>query len=433
MILLILEATLLQITNSTSINPKKGIFFSNNTPSVVYINSSSPYDYGWKSGIIHRVEYRFLDLIFELIKNGKRYDVYIENHIFNIKQFYPSYYKELEGLSDSTGINIERLIATRILLYPLFGGNCTVTAATGPATKDNNTFITENFDSNLEESRIFKYNFMKFFLIPIIRSFTWRWNRFVNIARFGPDQYKYAFIGLPVISETTLLNEKGLGYGGTGTHLTKNGSRTIDEGPGILPYLLNRIAMRTCKNVSEVVALFKNSERSANKNKIWPHDYDYDTSIWCDKNGDIAVIEQSHSYIEIIYGNSTDITGAPEGILWHTNHHIWIDANKTGSIYREEEGVKKSSFIRADRAKELLVSNYGNITLEICKSITRDHKKGSKENKKDSWDICRHPDKNDFSITLFSWIIEPKKTTVYLTYGSPCNRKYIEKDLSTIF
>ncbi len=434
MIFLLIGINLFPLINSKIIEPKnRTIIKVNSIKSVNYINASSSYDYGWKVGIQFRLQYKLFSFILELIKRDEINHNYIEYQINIIKQFYPSFLKELEGLSDSTGITLERLIAARILFSELFGGACTVTASTGVATKNNETYITQNYDTNFEYESSFRYKLFKIILIPIVRAYTWLWNRFINIARPGPQYYKYVFIGTPIISEITLLNEKGLGYGGTATRLTNNNSRYIDEGPGILPYLLNRIAMRTCENVSEVANLFKNSERCADKNKKWPHDYDYDTSLWCDKNGSILAIEQTHSYIKIVYGNSTEITGAPEGILWHANHHLWLDANKTGSIYPGEEGVNNNSFYRGARARELLELNYGNITLDVCKNITRDHDKGSNENGKDSRDICRHPDKDDFSMTYFSWIVLPKKMTVYWTYGSPCNRKFVERDFSKIF
>lgn len=434
MIFLLIGINLFPLINSKIIQPNRKILPEESLlESVNFINVSSSYEYGWKAGIQFRLHYKITCLLLELIIKDKINHNYIESQINTIKQFYPSFLKELEGLSKSTGIKLERLIAAQILFSELFGGACTVTASTGVATKNNETYLTQNYDTSFDYESTFRLKLFKIFLIPIVRSYTWLWNRFINIVRAGPQYYKYTFLGLPIISEITLLNEKGLGYGGTATGLTNNNSRYIDEGPGILPYLLNRIAMRTCENVSEVAKLFKNSERSADKNKVWPHDYDYDTSIWCDKNGIILAIEQTHSYIKIVYGNSTELTGAPEGILWHANHHQWLDANKTGSIYPGEEGVNNNSFYRAARARELLELNYGDITLDVCKNITRDHDKGSNENGKDSKDICRHPDKDDFSMTYFSWIILPKKMTVFWTYGSPCNRKFVERDFSKIF
>jgi len=433
-VLLLLGINLLSSIDSRKINTNIKMFFeAKSKTSVFYINASSSYDYGWKAGIQFSLQYKLLDLLLFFTKKAKVSSTYIENQINTMEQFCPSFIEELKGLSDSTGIKVERLIAAQIIFHSFLGGACTVTASTGNATKNNETYLTENFDSKFDNRNTYRFNLFRFLMILIIRSYTWRWNRIINIARPGLQQYKYAFIGIPVIGETTLLNEKGLGYGGTGTHLTNNKSRYIDEGSGILPYLLSRHAMRTCKNVFEVANLFQNSKRAADKNKVWPHDYDYDSFIYCDREGNILVIQQTHSHIITVFGNSTDITGASEGILWHSNHHQWLDANLTGSIYPGEEGVKNSSFVRAARARELLEMNYGNITLDVCKSITRDHGQGSNENGKDSWDICRHPDKNDFSVTLYSWIVVPKKMTVYWTFGSPCISKFVERDFSKIF
>jgi hypothetical protein len=162
----------------------------------------------------------------------------------------------------------------------------------------------------------------------------------------------------------------------------------------------------------------------------WFHQYDGSSSCFCDKEGGILAIEQTHHYIITVFGNSTDITGAPEGILWHANHHQWLDPNLTGSVFPSEN---PSSAFRAQRARELLEQQYGNITLEVCKEITRDHGGGFDPEGKDSGDICRHPDKNSRKITAFSWIILPKDLTVYWTHRSPCKSVFLKHDFSRIF
>ena len=99
-------------------------------------------------------------------------------------------------------------------------------------------------------------------------------------------------------------------------------------------------------------------------------------------------------------------------------------------MFREESA---SSPPRSDRAYELLVENYGNITIDVLKSITRDHGGGSDKNARDSYDLCRHPDKNASSTTIISWITQPKEMTVYLTHRAPCRSRFIKHDFSTIF
>ena len=174
-------------------------------------------------------------------------------------------------------------------------------------------------------------------------------------------KYKYAFCGIPILDEWLFLNEKGLGFGGNGMGITKNESRYIDEGPGMSTYMLERLTMMTCKNVSEVAKLWKNMERASGTYRDWPHHFDNSISVWCDREGGILMIEQTHNHIITVFGNSTEITGASEDVLWHANHHQWLDPNLTGSLFPSEYS---SSGMRAERARELLEENYGNITLE---------------------------------------------------------------------
>jgi hypothetical protein len=234
---------------------------------------------------------------------------------------------------------------------------------------------------------------------------------------------KYAFFGIPILAEYPLINEAGLGFGGTGTSITKDKERYVDEGEGISPYYLVRHAMMNFNNISEVADLFTENPRSSHRLKIGLHDWDYDNFVFCDREGGILMIEQTHNYLFKVFGNSTEITNSFEGILWHANHHQWLDPNLTGSLFSYEY---ITSNMRVNRTLELLESSYGNITIETCKNITRDHGGGYDINKRDSGDICRHPDNHSLWITSFSWIIQTKTMTVYWTRNFPCKSEFNE-------
>jgi hypothetical protein len=334
----------------------------------------------------------------------------------NLEQTYPSYVEELQGLSYSIGIPIETLLALQGYLTTKIGSECTVTASTGPATKNNQTFLTQNLDTyspfNLE--------------LYLFRLFFTKNYRIHNVA----SHYRYVYIGVPILFEYPLLNEKGLGFGGTGTSITRDKTREIDEGDGVRPYLLVQQTMQYCQNVSEVAHFWKNSTRSSHRFRTGPADWDYDTYIFCDRVGGILIVEQTHSYISTVFGNSTEITNAPEGILWHANHHQWLDPALTGSRYPEEY---IDSSLREQRALELLLVNYGNITLDVCMDITRDHEGGFDETKPDSGDICRHPDRHGLWITNFAWIVQPNNCTVYWTRGHPCTSPYTSYNFTELF
>jgi len=382
--------------------------------------ASSSYDYGFKVGKLLGKHYRILNRLSRFLEKREIDRSYIENQIKDIEQYCPFFLEELKGLSASTNIKLENLIALQNRLYSLFNGQCTITLSTGPATKNNETFLTFNIDSSHESiGKIFSSTIFH----HILTYKCW-------IARINTMRYRYAFWGIPILYELPFLNEEGLGWGSPGTLPTENDSRHIDEGPGISTMLLEKLAMMTCKNVSEVAKLYNNIEIASQKGKGWFNQYDDSTSCFCDKEGGIVAIEHTHNYIITVFGNSTDITGAPEGILWHSNHHLWLDPNLTGSIYPNEN---PSSGFRAERAYELLEQYYGNITLDVCKKITRDHGGGHNKDGKDSGDICRHPDKYSKRGTAFSWIIVPKELTVYWTHISPCRGIFWKHDFSKVF
>jgi len=384
---------------------------------VICFNEFSPYEYGFKTGRDFNFEYRLLDVLFKFTKNKKEYT---QNQLTTMKEQFPFFFEELKGLSDSTNIKLERLISIQKYLNIILDKGCTTTLSTGKATKYNETFLTQNLDQGTK-------GFGSYLSILILRLFTLK----CNIMTRNTIRYKYAFWGVPVLHEIPFLNEAGLGLGGTCIYLTKNESRTIDDGQGIPPHMLERLAMMICKNVSEVAELWRSVERTSSMDG---KDLRFHYSMsFCDKEGGILVVEYTHNNIITVFGNSTDITGSFEGILWHTNHHIWLDSNLTGSIYKGENMKADSSYFRAERAKEILCNNYGNITIDTCKNLVRDHGGGSNKNGKDSYDICCHPDNNNSDITVFSWIIMPKNFKIYWTRRSPCKSRFIEYDFSSCF
>jgi Acyl-coenzyme A:6-aminopenicillanic acid acyl-transferase len=350
---------------------------------------------------------------FCLFQNIKSIEANIPNKIKNyekiIETYYPEYLEELEGLSHATNINIDKLLTVQLILFADQHPECTVTLSTQNATKNNQTFLTQNWDAKYTNPIVF-----------ITRLF---FTRHVKIHRvnFSTDHYSYVFLGIPILYEILLMNEKGLCFGANAINLATN--RTIDTGLGISSYLLERKTLATCSNVNDVAYLWTHTIRASYDTEFWAFYLGCDATAWCDRNGSILMIEQSHSYITTVFGNSTNVTGGPANILWHANHDQWLNPNKTGSKFPGED---PSSARRAQRARELLLNNYGNITLDTCINLITDHGGGTNPNGPDSSDICRHPDSDDSDTTIFAWIAEPKEYTVYLTRGQPCNSNLIK-------
>jgi hypothetical protein len=363
----------------------------------------SSFEYGKKMGIKYYNTYHIINTFFSIL--NRKVDTKIGEQIhnqMNIMNKYCNYFlEEFKGLSTSTKIPVERLLLLQYFLsYHFSSRHCTITAATSPATKNNRSYLTQNWDVSALSP-----------LLPLTRFYTF----FPHINN-DENGYRYVFLGIPVLDEIPLINEKALGFAGAGLSLTKNPSRDIDTGDGIPIYYLELMTMKNCSNITEVVNLWASSPRSSDPKMIYPNHYDYDITLWGDKEGNIVVLEQTHHYFIAVYGNSTEITNAPPGILWHANHHLWLDPNVTGSTFSDET----TSGARTIRARKLLETYYGNITVNECMNITRDHGGGTDPNTEDSSDICCRPDKNSTFTTAFSWIVVPKEYTVYWTHARPC-------------
>ena len=384
---------------------------------IIFLNADSHYDYGLKVGNKFRLQYKLLDILVRVLKKNNFNANDVKDQLNAIDQYCPFFLEELRGLAASTNIKLERLLYLKSFLSS-FGGSCSLMLATGNATKNNETFLINNIDNVIESVRDLFYVFVD----RLAMAFKLFWVKDVSYSEFD---YKYVYYGIPVIMEFPIINEKGLGFGVVGTKATKNESRDIDIGPGIDMDMLRSLAMFTCKNVSEVACLYKSMERMSTLSPSGT--LINDVTAWCDSEGSILMIEETNNYITTVFGNSTEITGAPEEILWHANHHQWLDPNLTGSIY---PGEYPSSELRAIRTKELLEDNYGNINLEICKQMAGDHGGGFNPNRKDSGDICRHSDKRSIVFTVVSFIINPKELTLYVSPISPCKGLYLKCDFS---
>ena len=407
-------------SNSIIIDKGKMFFQDNLELSVRNMEASSHYDYGYKSGKLLRSQYKLIDFLARFSKTDIS-NQYAENQIKFMEKYCPFLLEEFEGLSASTNIKLERLLYLKYFLNSYIGERCMSFACTGPATKNDETLLIQKKDTS---NTFYKIGIMKLLNVYLERLVFCRLLWVKDNAGYQSN-YKYIYLGIPVIFEWPLLNEKGLGFGASGTVATTNESRSFDTGPGITGEMLFALAMTTCKNVSEVAELYKSVERAG-----YIGSQINSLDAYCDAEGGILMIEQTHNYIVTVFGNSTEITGAPAGILWHVSHHQWLDPYKTGSVTPEEFPV---SAMRADRTLELLETYYGDITLDICKKITRDHGGGFNPNGKDPADICRHSDKNGIGLEISTYIIDPKDLAIYICRGPPCRHIYRKYDFSKTF
>jgi len=176
------------------------------------------------------------------------------------------------------------------------------------------------------------------------------------------------------------------------------------------------------QDIKEVYNLWKNVKRYSNLKGNTIINIELMSGNFCDKSGAIASIEYTHNHIKMVDNTSPEME--KDGVLWHTNHHKWLNPDITGSIKKGEDFHGDSSYAREERVASLLKENYGKINLEFLKSISRDHGTNGTINKHHVPNgLCRHI-KKDKWITIFGYIVQPQEYLVNLTYGNPCKEEY---------
>lgn len=370
---------------------------------IAEINAKTDYEYGLKEGKFLRNYYG--NIIKEFFKIYEKNIIEIQDeakkHILILQKLYPSFLDRLKGLSISLDIPILYLVALDLVFPSIFMKKdaCTSAAVSVNASKNNQTYISWNVDVNY----FYKIIFSRYLSTPPLI--------ICNIS----GKYKYVkFIMLPSIFGFGFLNEKGLAYAAATVEVN-------DSGEGLTSLELNNLAMEICNNVDEVKELYMNAERYSGGKDIrtaFGLTSNMNT-LWIDKE-DAILIEYTHNYFA--YKKAI--------LLAETNHHQLLDANLTGAPKNDGTFMNTSSFIRLERAYELLQEYNGSIDINFFLNIfTKDHKKGYVKNKRDLWDICRHSVNTPnfpwdlpfyFYGTVCSIVISPKEYIAYYCPGHPC-------------
>lgn len=131
--------------------------------------------------------------------------------------------------------------------------------------------------------------------------------------------------------------------------------------------------------------------------------------LLADPNGELYSVETSATAHDIAYGE--------EGWLAHTNHYLSPKMQA-----QEEPGPYSSSHVRLNRARRLLKTRLGEVTVESLQDLLRDH-----VNWPDS--ICMHEDPADppheRGQTLVSLVMDLTTRTMWAAPGPPCAGEYV--------
>ena len=201
------------------------------------------------------------------------------------------------------------------------------------------------------------------------------------------------------------MNEHGL-------TVTYNLAYTTDMPKYFTPIsLVLQEMLETCKNTNEAIEFITQAKRAGNA-----------ILMLADAEGDLKTVELS--------SNHYAIRDMKDNQIISTNHFLTPEMQKIGipnnAIFsgcapKTLHGIRvhESSEQRFKRAEKLL-KNIGKIDDNKVTEILRDH---GEDKKPSMLTICRH---DDLSSTLRSVIFFPKRKTLKVLYGKPCQNEYTE-------
>jgi isopenicillin-N N-acyltransferase-like protein len=292
-----------------------------------------------------------------------------------IEEYAPHLLEEMQGIVDGAGVSLDEILAlncrTEILslaAVPL-REECTALFVAPEATADGHALVAQN----------------------------WDW---ANALRGGTVLLRVRQPGQPTVltlTEAGMVGKIGLNSAGVGvcTNFLRYDHRRV----GVPFHVVLREALNASRLGLAVAAVYR-SVRADSGNYLLAH-----------ADGEAVDLEAAPSDVGFLHPQ--------DGLLVHTNHFL------TPRLQTGDRGIVESdhTLLRYGRAVRLLYAQAGQITIEVLKSIFRDH-----FNHPNS--ICRHPDATrpevECSATLASMILDLTTGEMHVTAGEPCGTEYIK-------
>lgn len=329
-----------------------------------------------KSNILESV-----NLVFNALENGpfkaSRNNIFAiaDQYLRNAREFDQESCDFVKGIADGSGLSFQEVFALRCFIdmivgYPALAALCTSFAATRNATKDRITILGQNID--------------------------WHPDSPIDLLHIrhadGLEQLSLCLCG----NNFYYLNSAGIGCC---ANMTISPLGPIKKHIPVTFYLWK--AMRR-KTINDAMKILRDTARGVGYYHL------------ADQYGNMAGIESIYDDYRIL--NPQNDT------LIHANHYETDDYKKSDGAYV----YLPDSFGRAQRMRELITNNTGNITPELMMKIMSDHEHHPKS-------ICTHVDHSQppelASISRASFIMIPEQLKMYVAFGPPCENQYHEYSL----
>jgi len=290
-----------------------------------------------------------------------------------IEGYAPHLLEEMRGIAEGAGVSLDEVLALNCRTEILSLGTiplreeCTGLFVAPEATADGHTLLAQN----------------------------WDW---ANVMRGGMVLLRIEQPGRPTVltlTEAGMVGKIGLNSAGVGvcTNFLRHDHRRI----GVPFHLILRETLEAHRLGLAVAAIYRHV-RADSGNYLLAH-----------ADGEAVDLEATPSDVGFLHPQN--------GLLVHTNHFL------TPRLQAGDVGIAPSdhTLLRYGRALRLLRAQAGQITVEMLKSVLRDHFNHPKS-------ICRHPDPGqpevERSATLASVILDLTAGEMHVTAGEPCETEY---------
>jgi hypothetical protein len=379
---------------------------------MLVIESKNDFDYGRKVGADFGPFYRrLISRTRPLSPQGLRCRRAV------LEERYPQALERMEGLARTAGLERERVLAAGPG-NPWRMSGCTNFAAVPPATLDGQSYVSWNLD-------------LPGFFRQVIGRFP------LYVRRIGGCK-PYLCMGSPLLFGIGVINTDGLCAAINAVGMT-------DGGEGLTAFELNNLYMETCSTVEEALAAAEANPRQTIPGIMSSMLLNANTLL-ADAGGEAALLEYGHSHL--LATRAAD----HGGVLASANHHQFLDRGLTGSPDPVIEPAITGSYARLARMWELLGIYQGTIDPAVAAAITSDHganydtlkefgmeRPWYRERVDDSticahpWNFWRHLRRGEveeaiterlISMTLYRFLMQPRRCTVWFGRGYPCRGQY---------
>lgn len=295
---------------------------------------------------------------------------YADEFIPLVQAAYPRQMEEVKGIAAGSGLTVNDIMVINcryeITKFPKLP-ECTTGAVLSDATKAGTVLSFKNWDY---DERILPH-------------------------AIALDITEESGLHLLAITEAGQMLRDGMNNYGIG--LGANNLQSIFDTSGHgMPVTFMRRAVMECRTFAEAEQVILQSKRTVSGNLIL-------TS---------GKTNQARDYE--LTPKGADTIDPENNIVTHANHFV---------VNPDVDKLTGRPKNRDARARELLMENYGNVTVEIIKQILSDHKYYPLS-------ICGHPDPAGIPYvqhrqTVVSMIFDYGQSEAHICLGNPCQNKYV--------